>query len=123
MQKRETKDRFLDAGLSLLKSRMFTDKPFFLAHAITYSCNSRCKTCTYWQMSHKTKDDLTTREVFELLDEAYDFGMRGYYLFGGEPTTRSDIGKVIDYAKKKGFLTTMNTNASFWRQKPNFLEI
>lgn len=106
------KARFLDAFLSMLKSRFFTHEPFFLAHAITYGCNSRCKTCTYWQMSNKMKDDLPTEGVFRLLDEAYDFGMRGYYLFGGEPTVRKDIGKVVDYAKHKGFLTTMNTNAS-----------
>ena len=104
--------RFFDAFLSLFKSRLFTHRPFFLAHAITYACNSRCKTCTYWQMSNRINDDLSTQGVFSLLDEAYDTGMRGYYLFGGEPIIRKDIGRIVDYAKNKGFLTTMNTNAS-----------
>jgi len=109
--------RFFDAFLSLVKSRLFTHKPFFLAHAITYGCNSRCKTCTYWKMSNRVEDDLSTDDVFSLLDEAYDFGMRGYYLFGGEPTIRKDIGNILDYAKKKGFLTTMNTNGSLLASK------
>ncbi|HJX23272.1 MAG TPA: radical SAM protein [Candidatus Bathyarchaeia archaeon] len=104
--------RFLDAFLSMLRSSYFTKRPFFLAHAVTYGCNSKCKTCTYWQMSHRMKEDLSTREVFELLDEAYDFGMRGYYLFGGEPLVRKDIGDIVRYAKNKGFLTVMNTNGS-----------
>jgi len=68
-------------------------------------------------MSNRTKDDMSTQEVFNLLDEAYDQGIRGYYLFGGEPLIRKDIGKVIDYAKNKGFVTTMNTNASLLAAK------
>lgn len=109
--------RFLDAFFSMLKSRLITHKPFFLAHAITYACNSRCKTCTYWQMSPKQEHDLSTEEVYTLLDEAYDFGMRGYYLFGGEPLFREDIEAVVEYAKNRGFLTTMNTNASLLEEK------
>jgi MoaA/NifB/PqqE/SkfB family radical SAM enzyme len=113
--------RFFGAGLSLLKSRLLAHKPFFLAHAITYACNSRCRTCTYWQMSDRKKEDLSTERVFRLLDQAYDCGMRGYYLFGGEPTVREDIGAVVDYAKGKGFLTTMNTNASLLAAKAESL--
>jgi MoaA/NifB/PqqE/SkfB family radical SAM enzyme len=109
--------RFFGAVRSLLKSRLWTHKPFFLAHAITYACNSRCKTCTYWKMSGRKNENLSTEGVFRLLDEAYDFGMRGYYLFGGEPTVRDDIGSVIDYAKRRGFLTTMNTNGSLLAEK------
>lgn len=115
------KARFLNAFLSMLKSRLFTHKPFFLAHAITYACNSRCKTCTYWQMSPKTETDLSTEAVYDLLDEAYDFGMRGYYLFGGEPIIRKDIEAVVEYAKHKGFLTTMNTNGSLLEEKAESL--
>jgi len=121
-KKKGTKERYLNAGLSLIKSRLFTNRPFFLAHAITYGCNSKCKTCTYWQMSNRTKEDLSTEEVFDLLDEAYDCGMRGYYLFGGEPLTRRDIGEIVDYAKKKGFVTTMNTNASLLKAKADSLQ-
>jgi MoaA/NifB/PqqE/SkfB family radical SAM enzyme len=113
--------RFFGAALSLLKSRLLTHKPFFLAHAITYACNSRCRTCTYWKMSNRKKEDLSTKGVFKLLDEAYDFGMRGYYIFGGEPTVREDIGRIVDYAKAKGFLTTMNTNGSLLAAKAESL--
>ncbi len=60
---------------------------------------------------------MSTQEVFQLLDEAYDAGMRGYYLFGGEPLVRRDIGTIVDYAKHKGFVTTMNTNASLLAAK------
>jgi MoaA/NifB/PqqE/SkfB family radical SAM enzyme len=72
-------------------------------------------------MSSKQADDLSTKEVYQLLDEAYDFGMRGYYLFGGEPLVRKDIEAVVKYAKEKGFLTTMNTNASLLAKKAHSL--
>lgn len=114
---RSDRSRYLSAFLSMLKSRMYTHKPFFLAHAITFGCNAKCKTCTAWRLTPRMKEDMSTREVFRLLDEAYDFGMRGYYLFGGEPLIRKDIGEVVDYAKDKGFLTTMNTNASLLASK------
>lgn len=120
---REVSDaaRFFGAACSLVKSRLWFHKPFFLAHAITYACNSKCKTCTYWRMSKRKNEDLSTRAVFRLLDDAYDFGMRGYYLFGGEPTVRSDICAIVDYAKAKGFLTTMNTNGSLLASKAESL--
>ena len=104
--------RFYGTFLSMVKSRFITQRPFFLAHAVTYGCNSQCKTCTYWHMTNRMKEDLSTVEVFELLDEAYKAGMRGYYIFGGEPLVRSDIEEIVEYAKNRGYLTTMNTNAS-----------
>ena len=109
--------RFTDAFLSMVKSRAFTHRPFFLAHAATFGCNSKCRMCTYWQLTPRMKEDMSTEEVFRLLDEAYGCGMRGYYLFGGEPLVRKDIGKLVDYAKRRGFLTTMNTNASLLASK------
>ena len=111
------KARFLDAFLSMLKSRVYTHRPFFLAHAVTFGCNSKCKMCTYWQLTPRMKDDLSTEEVYQLLDEAHDIGMRAYYIFGGEPLIRKDIGKIVDYAKNRGFLTAMNTNASLLASK------
>jgi MoaA/NifB/PqqE/SkfB family radical SAM enzyme len=122
MVRKNDRDRFLDTALSMLKSKFFTHTPFFLAHAITYGCNSKCKTCAYWQMSKRANEDLPTEAVFRLLDQAYDYGMRGYYLFGGEPTIRKDIGQVVDYAKAKGYLTTMNTNGSLMAKKAGSLK-
>ncbi len=114
--------RYLDALNSMLKSRLFTHRPFFLAHAMTFGCNSRCKTCTYWKNIPRMKEDMKTEEVFNMLDEAYDAGMRGYYMFGGEPLIRQDIAKITDYAKNKGFVTVMNTNGSLLEKKARDLK-
>lgn len=114
--------RYLHTFNSMLRSRIITHTPFFLAHAMTYGCNSRCQSCTYWKNIPRMKEDLNTEEVFKLLDEAYDAGMRGYYMFGGEPLIRRDIGKIVDYAKHKGFVTVMNTNGSLLEQKAEELK-
>ena len=109
--------RYLNALSSMFKSRFITHKPFYLAHAVTYACNSRCKTCTYWRMSNHIHKNLKTEEIFDLLVNAYNVGMRGYYLFGGEPLIMKDIEEILEFAKRKGFITTMNTNASLLKQK------
>lgn len=114
--------RYLGALSSMLRSRVLTRTPFFLAHAVTFGCNSRCQSCTYWKLTPRMKEDLTTEEVFHLLDRAYAAGMRGYYMFGGEPLVRRDIGEIVDYAKKKGFITVINTNGSFLEKKAEELE-
>lgn len=114
--------RYLGTAGSMIRSRLFTHTPFFLAHAVTFGCNSRCQSCTYWKLTPKMKYDLPTEEVFQLLDEAYAAGMRGYYMFGGEPLVRRDIGEIVDYAKHKGFVTVMNTNGSFLEKKSRELE-
>jgi len=96
----------------MIQSRLVTHRPFFLAHAVTFGCNSKCRTCSYWKLTPRMKEDLSTEEVFRMLDEAYAAGMRAYYLFGGEPLVRKDVGALVTYARQRGFLTTMNTNGS-----------
>lgn len=114
--------RYLGTFDSMLRSRLFTHNPFFLAHAMTYGCNSRCQSCTYWKNISRMKEDMNTQEIFHLLDEAYDAGMRGYYMFGGEPLIRRDIGEIVEYARQKGFVTVMNTNGSLLEQKAEELK-
>lgn len=104
--------RYLGLSLEYLKSKYITHIPFFLAHSITYGCNSKCKTCTMWMMARFKKRDWPLWKVKILIDEAYDIGMRGYYAFGGEPTVRDDLPDILRYAKSKGFVTTVNTNGS-----------
>jgi len=112
---------YLDFILAALRSTLVTHKPFFLAHSATYACNSQCKTCSAWRMSSMAYKDLATEEVYDLLCRAYRFGMRGYYVFGGEPLARRDIGEIIEYAKHRGFVTTINTNGSLLPQKASTL--
>jgi MoaA/NifB/PqqE/SkfB family radical SAM enzyme len=113
--------RYLSIFGSMVRSRFVTHRPFFLAHAVTFGCNSKCRTCSYWKLTPRMKEDLSTEEVFAMLDEAYAAGMRGYYLFGGEPLVRKDVGDLVSYARHRGFLTVMNTNGSLLTGKAESL--
>ncbi len=113
--------RYVGALGAMLRSRLLTRTPFVLAHAVTFGCNSRCQTCTYWKLTPRMKEDLPTAAVFDLLDEAYAAGMRGYYLFGGEPLVRRDVGALVDHARSAGFVTMINTNGSLLAAKAESL--
>lgn len=102
--------RYAKIGLSCLHSRFIAKTPFIFSHSLTHACNSRCKTCGRWKFSNLAKNDLTTEQVFKLLKEAVDFGMRGYYAFGGEPMLRKDIVEILKYAHDLGMITVLNTN-------------
>lgn len=109
--------RYIQLIKAGFRTRVVTHRPIFLAHAVTYVCNSRCKTCTMWHMSKMASRDLDTEEVFDLLKSARKMGMRGYYTWGGEPLIRKDIPEILEFAKKIGFFTVMNTNASLLESK------
>jgi len=104
--------RYIQLIKAGFRTRLITHRPIVLAHAVTYACNSRCKTCTMWSMSKMVSRDLSTEGVFDLLRSARESGMRGYYAWGGEPLIRRDIPEILEFAKKIGFFTVMSTNAS-----------
>jgi pyrroloquinoline quinone biosynthesis protein E len=103
---------YYNAGMRWVESRFFTGRPLFLAHAVTYACDLRCKMCTNWQMSDRARYDLEKEEIFNLLSSARRAGYIGYYLWGGEPLLRPDLPEILNYAKDNNFITIMNTNAS-----------
>lgn len=113
--------RYVGALASLVRSRFVTHRPILLAHAVTFGCNSKCQTCSYWKLTPRMNEDLSTEEVFAMLDEAYDAGMRLYYLFGGEPLVRKDVAALVTYARRRGFVTAMNTNGSLLTGKAESL--
>ena len=81
--------------------------PLSISWALTYRCNLSCKYCGYWQ--EKT-DELSTEQIFKILDEMSDIGVRLISFTGGEPLIRDDIGLIIKRAKSKELLVNLNTN-------------
>ncbi len=81
--------------------------PLTVSHIITTRCNLRCNYCNMWK---NIEGDMTTEQVFRMLDEFSKMGLRRYGITGGEPLLREDIGHVVSYAKKKGCIVTLFTN-------------
>lgn len=83
--------------------------PFELNFAITYMCNSRCKTCNIWKI--KTKNELDLQEIKKIAKNIKF--IHWIRLTGGEPFLRKDyvdIAKVLDEELDLYLLTTQTNS-------------
>ncbi len=66
--------------------------PFNLTISLTYSCNSRCKTCNIWKMK-KERSELSLEEYEHIFR---NLGSSAFWvtLSGGEPFLRKDIVEI-----------------------------
>jgi len=81
---------------------------------LTYKCNIHCVHC-YTDCHNNPKDiqkELPTEEVLRIIDEIHEAGCLWLCLTGGEIFMRKDFFDIYDYAKQKGFLITLFTNAT-----------
>ena len=82
---------------------------------LTFRCNLRCAHC-YCNLSANDQDaiekELSTEEVFNILDQIAEAGCLWLLITGGEPLLRKDFLEIYTYAKKKGFLITLFTNGT-----------
>ena len=75
-------------------------------------CNLRCKHCYSISGDVNFPGELTTREVFQVMDELKDFKVPVLILSGGEPLLRRDILDISRRAKQMGFYTGLSTNGA-----------
>jgi MoaA/NifB/PqqE/SkfB family radical SAM enzyme len=87
-------------------------RPFLLNHKINIACDCRCKFCNSWQIEEDPQLLLSRAEIEGLLDRAAGLGMLSYSVWGGEPLLREDAPAILAHARKRGFFTTLSTNAS-----------
>ncbi len=93
--------------------------PFNGGFEITQKCNFRCVHC-YLQNGGYEKS-LSTENVKLILDKLAKKGVLFLYLTGGEVFTRTDFDEIWLYAKSKGFVLEILTNASL--VKPQTLNL
>jgi len=84
--------------------------PFNGGFELTQKCNFRCVHC-YLQNSGY-QEYLSTSQVKQILDKLAQKGVLFLYLTGGEVFTRKDFNEIWLYAKSKGFVLEILTNAS-----------
>ena len=90
--------------------------PLRVMFELTYRCNFNCKHC-YIPKSYRNRGELTTQEVFLVLDELKDIGCFYLGFTGGEPFVRKDIMEILRYAGRKGFEVIVYTNGSLLNEK------
>jgi MoaA/NifB/PqqE/SkfB family radical SAM enzyme len=99
----------ISIGWSILKANLFgTRTPVAVYLAVTDYCNLACRYCNI--PDKKKSKDMTTEQIFSLIDQITAAGCKRLQLTGGEPMLRKDTGIIIDYAHSKGIFTTMSSN-------------
>jgi heme d1 biosynthesis radical SAM protein NirJ len=75
-------------------------------------CNLRCKHCYSTSLDIDFKDELTTEQIKNTIDDLKVAKVPVLILSGGEPLLRPDIYEITEYAKKKGFYLALSTNGT-----------
>ncbi|HJK91569.1 MAG TPA: radical SAM protein [Polyangiaceae bacterium LLY-WYZ-15_(1-7)] len=70
-------------------------------------CNEKCVHC--YQVQGQ-KGEMTTEEIFGVLDELAEMGVLFLTISGGEATLRKDFLDIVAYARKKKFAVKLFTN-------------
>ncbi|MFA6216207.1 MAG: radical SAM protein [Candidatus Omnitrophota bacterium] len=82
---------------------------------LTYRCNQDCIHCYCQGLSESfpsNQKELSTGEIFSLLDQLSEVGSLYLTLSGGEVFLRRDFFKIARYARKKNFALNIFTNAT-----------
>ncbi len=75
-------------------------------------CNLCCKHCYSLSADTDFPGELSTREVYTVMDDLKAFGVPVLILSGGEPLLRPDIFEVSRRAKAMGFYVGLSTNGT-----------
>lgn len=75
-------------------------------------CNLTCKHCYSISADTDFKGELSTAEVFTVMDDLKSFRVPVLILSGGEPLLRPDIFDIAKRAKAKGFYVALSSNGT-----------
>ncbi|WP_027995495.1 heme d1 biosynthesis radical SAM protein NirJ [Simplicispira psychrophila] len=75
-------------------------------------CNLTCKHCYALSADHDYEGELSTDEVFGVMDDLKGYRVPVLILSGGEPLMRPDIFEIAERAKAMKFYTGLSTNGT-----------
>lgn len=105
----------INYGIKVLDTKLYHKKiPFFVSFLVTNKCNLRCSYCT---IPYRKQKEMTTQEIFSMIDELKEIGTIKISFSGGEPLMRNDIEKILIYTKEKGIITNLVTNGLLIKDK------
>ena len=88
--------------------------PFKASIDLTYRCNNDCRHC--WvrldPRGPEKQKELTTAEIFDIVDQAKKLGTREWAISGGEPMLRPDFYDLFDYITRNSKVYSLNTNGT-----------
>jgi heme d1 biosynthesis radical SAM protein NirJ len=75
-------------------------------------CNLNCIHCYSLSADVDFPGELSTDEIFKVMDDLRAFGVPALILSGGEPLLRTDIFVISERAKALGFYVALSTNGA-----------
>ena len=75
-------------------------------------CNLTCQHCYSISADRDFSGELSTSEVFAVMDDLRGFGVPVLILSGGEPLLRADIFDIAARAKTLGFYVGLSSNGT-----------
>ncbi len=79
---------------------------------LTRRCNLTCKHCYALSADHDYPGELSTDEVFNVMDDLRSYRVPVLILSGGEPLLRHDLFEIAARAREKGFYVALSTNGT-----------
>ena len=83
---------------------------------LTNSCNMTCPHC-YMMAGKKAENEMTTKEIMDILNAYRKSGGRDIKMTGGEIALRNDLHKIVQYGKSIGLRIDLLTNGTIWDEK------
>jgi radical SAM protein with 4Fe4S-binding SPASM domain len=78
---------------------------------ITSRCNLSCRHCLNRNLADK-EPDMTTEEIFRVIDQLAEMGVKSVSLFGGEPLLHPDFKRIVEYFNSRNIGLSLNTNGT-----------
>jgi heme b synthase len=100
-----------------VQARLTSHPLRMIAWELTRSCNLACVHCRASAEYGPYEGELSTQEVFRVMDEIASFSKPVIILTGGEPLLRPDIFEVASYGTAKGFRMVMATNGTLFNEE------
>ena len=111
--------KFAKNEIHIIKNKNISDcylnAPVEIGIDITQNCNLSCEHC-YKDSGVSLGGELSTQEIFKIIDEASEVGIFCFYISGGEATCRPDLFKIINYAHSKGINSLLTTNGVYGKE-------
>ncbi len=80
-------------------------------------CNLKCVHCYAQSKDIAYKNELTTQQGKDLIDDLAKFGAPVILFSGGEPLMRKDLPELAQYARQKGMRAVISTNGTLIDKK------
>ncbi|MBU1088037.1 MAG: radical SAM protein [Candidatus Omnitrophica bacterium] len=115
-----TKKQYFLTLIALLKAKLLgKGTPLIINWAITNKCNNQCGYCNLGQQNVL---ELTTAQIFKIIDILHKSNTLWINFSGGEPLIRLDIQEIISYTASKGINIILNTNGFLLAKKQAVLD-